>query len=90
MPGLALFKKMKRLFPGLAALLLLAGCAHRYDVILTNNMRVTNVSKPRLDRSAGVYVWKDVNGQERRVSASRVVEIDPHSRKNFAAQFEQP
>jgi hypothetical protein len=81
-------KAMNWLFAGLAALLLLTGCAHRYDVTLTNSMRLTNVSKPVLDRSAGVYVYKDASGKEVRISASRVVAIDPHSSKG-GAQFGQ-
>jgi hypothetical protein len=72
---------VKVILPGMAALVLLAGCAHRYDITLTNSVRLTNVSKPLLDRSAGVYVYKDVNGQEHRINASRVVEIDSHSSK---------
>ena len=87
--GLNLFETMKKLFPGLAALWLLAGCAHHYDLLLTNNMRITNVSKPVLDRAAGVYIYKDVNGQVRKVNAARVVEIDPHSRKPAPSQFGQ-
>jgi uncharacterized lipoprotein YajG len=75
-------KAIKLLLPGLTALFLLAGCAHRYDITLTNSVRLTNVSKPVLDRGAGVYIYKDVRGQEHRIIASRVVQIDPHSRKN--------
>jgi hypothetical protein len=88
LPAMPLFKTWKIILPSLAALVLLCGCAHRYDVMLTNNMRITNVSKPMLDRSAGVYVFKDINGKERKIMASRVVEIDAHSRKS-AAQFGQ-
>jgi hypothetical protein len=83
------FRPLQGTMPALAAIILLSGCAHRYDVTLTNNMRLTNVSKPILDRSAGVYVYKDVNGQERRIMASRVVEIDAHSHRNPSAPFGQ-
>jgi hypothetical protein len=66
----------------LLAAALLTGCAHRYDMTLTNGMRLTNVSKPILDRESGVYTYKDVSGKVRHVFAGRVVEIAPHSRKN--------
>jgi hypothetical protein len=81
--------KMKLLFPSLAAVLLLAGCAHHYDLTLTNGIRVTNVSKPILDKNAGTYTYKDASGQERQIPASRVVEIDAHSSSRSAQQFGQ-
>jgi hypothetical protein len=74
-------KAIKLVLPGIAALSLLAGCAHRYDITLTNSVRLTNVSKPVLDREAGVYIYKDVSGREHKITAARVVQIDPHSRK---------
>jgi hypothetical protein len=48
---------------------------------LTNGIRITNVSRPLLDRDQGIYTYKDVTGQSREVSAGRVVEIEPHSNK---------
>jgi hypothetical protein len=77
----AWLKAIKLVLPGMAALLLLAGCAHRYDITLTNSVRLTNVSKPVLDREAGVYLYKDVTGKEHKIMAGRVVQIDPHSSK---------
>ena len=71
-----------KLLPWLVSCALLTGCAHHYDIILTNGNRVTNVTKPVLDRSRGVFVYKDVAGNEHAVSAGRVVDIGPHSRKN--------
>jgi hypothetical protein len=68
-------------FPLLAAVLL-SGCAHRYDIILTNGGKVTNVTKPVLDRGIGVFTYKDVAGNEHEISAGRVVDIGPHSKKN--------
>jgi hypothetical protein len=62
--------------------LLLSGCAHHYDMVLTNGMRVTRVSKPVLDRESGVYTFTDAGGNKRKISASRVEEIEPHSNKN--------
>jgi hypothetical protein len=77
---------MKRLIAGLAAALMLTGCAHRYDVTLTNGMRLTNVTKPKLDRESGVYTYRDVTGQQRTVVASHVVEIDTHASRRVTNQ----
>jgi len=60
------------------ALLLLAGCAHHYDMTLTNGIRVTNVTKPILNTDTDQYTYKDVAGNEHRVGAARVLEIKPH------------
>jgi hypothetical protein len=49
---------------------------------LTNGVRVTNVSKPVLNREAGVYTYKDVAGNVKHVNAAHVVDISPHSNKN--------
>ena len=61
---------------------LLTGCAHHYDMTLTNGIHITNVSKPMLDEDNGVYVYKDVAGNKRYISAGRVIEIKPHSFKD--------
>jgi hypothetical protein len=74
--------KAARLPACVVAAALLAGCAHRYDMTLTNGIRVTNVTKPVLDRQVGVYTYKDVVGNVKHVSAGRVVDISPHSSKN--------
>ena len=71
---------MKRLFLSALAAGLLTGCAHRYDMQLTNGVLISNVSKPVLDRQNGVYIYKDVAGNKRYVSAGRVTEIGPHKR----------
>jgi len=76
------YRKLARILPCLFSAALLAGCAHRYDIILTNGDRVTNVTKPVLHRDDGVFVYKDVAGQEHHVNAGRVVDIGPHSSKN--------
>jgi len=72
---------MKQLFFAVLAACLLSGCAH-YDLMLTNGMRITNVTKPKLDKFNDVYVYKDVAGNQRYVSAGRVIEIAPHSSKD--------
>jgi hypothetical protein len=73
---------MKTVLPMLAMALMLAGCAHRYDMVLTNGVRVSNVTKPVLNEESGTYTYKDVAGTERHVSQSRVLEIKPHSKRN--------
>jgi hypothetical protein len=75
---------MKKVLPFLVTALLLAGCAQHYDMILTNGVRVTNVTKPVLNSEAATYAYKDVAGHEHHVSQSRVLEIKPHSRKSDA------
>ena len=68
----------------LVTALLLAGCAHRYDMTLTNGIRVTNVTKPILNTESGQFTYKDVAGNEHHVSESRVLEIKPHSSRSDA------
>jgi hypothetical protein len=70
---------MKKVLPVLAVTLLLAGCAHHYDMTLTNGIRITNVTKPVLNNDTEQFSYKDVAGNEHRVSAARVLEIKPHS-----------
>jgi len=74
--------RLAKLLPLFLSAGLLAGCAHRYDILLTNGEKVTNVTKPVLHRDDGVFVYKDVTGREHRVFAGKVVDIGPHSRKN--------
>jgi hypothetical protein len=74
-----LHRQRPKLWPWLFSALLLAGCAHRYDITLVNGERVTNVTKPILNRSEGVFYYKDVRGLEHHVFAGRVVDIGPHS-----------
>jgi hypothetical protein len=71
-----------RLLACLLCAALLTGCAHRYDMTLTNGARITNVTKPFFDRNEGAFYYKDVAGKIHHVSSGRVVEIKPHSRKD--------
>ena len=57
----------------------LTGCMHGYDVTLVNGMTITHVSKPKLDKQGGVYVFKNIKGETETINAARVVEIAPHS-----------
>ena len=75
-------RQRSRLLPWCFAAVLLTGCAHRYDITLVNGQMVTNVTKPKLNRSEGVFYYKDVTGEEHRVSAGRVVDIGPHSSRH--------
>jgi hypothetical protein len=56
---------------------LLGGCSTRYEITLTNTDRITAFSKPK--RDDGHYVFKDATGQEHRVSATRVIQIERKS-----------
>jgi hypothetical protein len=73
--------KRAGLLPVLLSAALLGGCARRYDVALTNGERITNVTRPVLDKENGVFNYKDVTGEEHHINAGRVVEIGPHSNK---------
>jgi hypothetical protein len=75
--------KRARLLPLFFCAALLTGCARRYDITLVNGERVSNVTKPILDRDRGAFFYKDVAGQEHHVFAGKVVEIWPHSDKNI-------
>jgi hypothetical protein len=74
--------RLAKLLPWLFSAGLLAGCAQRYDLILTNGTRITNVTKPVKNLEAGAYYYKAVDGSVSHVSAGRVVEIKPHTDKN--------
>jgi hypothetical protein len=74
--------KVSKLLLLLFFAMLFQGCAHRYDIMLTNGSRVTNVTKPVLNRETGTFTYKDVAGNEHKLSAGRVVDIGPHSSKN--------
>jgi hypothetical protein len=76
--------KLAKLLPWLFSAALLSGCAYRYDMTLTNGGRVTNVTKPVLDRDTGVFTYKDVAGNVHHLNAGRVVDIAPHSDQKIA------
>jgi len=72
---------LARLLPWLFCAALLTGCARRYDIVLTDGTRVTNVTRPVKDKETGVLSYKDVAGNVHQKNAARVVEIVPHSDK---------
>ncbi len=61
--------------------LLVAGCASKYDIVLTSNLRLQSVGKPRLDGD-GFYVFKDTDGRLQRVNSMRVREVAPTSMRS--------
>jgi hypothetical protein len=76
---LAIVVKTKNVLLLLLGAAFLTGCMHSYDVTLVNNMKITRVSKPKLDQKTGLYSFTDVNGKKKFISAYRVVEIAPHT-----------
>jgi hypothetical protein len=77
--------RLAKLLPWAFCAALLAGCAHRYDMTLTNGTRITNVSKPEFHKDEGAFYYKDVTGKVHHVNSGHVVAIDPHSSKNTKA-----
>jgi hypothetical protein len=73
---------LAKVLPWVFSAAFLAGCARHYDMTLTNGTRITNVTKPKLYKDAGAYYYKDVDGKVHHISAGRVVDIQPHSKKN--------
>ncbi len=70
---------MKNTLLLLIGAMFLAGCMHDYDVTLANGMKITHVSKPKLNKETGVYTFTNIKGEKKSVSAAKVVEIAPHS-----------
>jgi uncharacterized lipoprotein YajG len=73
-----IFVKMKKVLFSLLGTALLTGCMHNYDLTLTNGTKITGVSKPKFNKESGSYTYKNVRGEQRSISASRVAEIAPH------------
>ena len=78
---------MKRLLLlSLSVLLICSGCTSRYVMTMNNGSKIGSKGKPKL--KDGVYVFKDMNGQQRSVPAGRVSEISPESMsKDDSSQF---
>jgi hypothetical protein len=55
----------------------LTGCAHPYVIKLSNGVKVTTASKPKLKH--GYYTFKDAAGNENKIAQSRILEIEPAS-----------
>jgi len=65
----------KTLFPALAGLVLLAGCAQHYVIVRTDFSRIYINNKPKF--KDGYYYYKDATGQETSISSGRVREVSP-------------
>ena len=61
------------------ALLFVSGCARYYNVTMSSGHVITAKGKPHYDKPNGVFVFKDVKGQERRIPAGSVSQIAPAS-----------
>ncbi|HXG47491.1 MAG TPA: YgdI/YgdR family lipoprotein [Methylomirabilota bacterium] len=61
----------------LLAILLGAGCSHRYKMTLTNGNVITTRGKPKLDAESGAFRYKDVHGKPGIIPSFRVREIEP-------------
>jgi hypothetical protein len=53
-----------------------SGCRTRYDITLTTGSRITNVSRPVLDKESGAYHYRDAGGNPQRIPAMRVRSIE--------------
>jgi Bacterial protein of unknown function (DUF903) len=78
---------MKKLV-ALLFLSLLAGCRSSYDVTLNNGALYSGVSKPKLDRERGVYVFKNVTGHIYTIPETRVRTVEPHSSGKEKQKFQ--
>ncbi len=68
-------KAMKTYFSLLAAVVLLAGCANRYDITTTNGMTLKGVSKPVLHKDTDEYFFTDAQRKQMAIKAVRVRDI---------------
>lgn len=68
---------MKNVLLLLLGTVFLTGCLHSYDMTMVGGLKVSHVSKPKLDKKTGLYTYTDARGEKRTISASRVVEISP-------------
>jgi hypothetical protein len=79
---------MKRPFL-LLGFLLLAGCAHDYDVTLSNGSVIRASNRPVLRQ--GYYTFQDGSGETVQINALRVRQIAPAERRKSGDQsFEAP
>jgi len=69
--------------PLLLAAGMLAGCARRYDMLLTNQRVVSNVRKPKLSTDHSYYIIVDGYGRTNTYSAGEVILIQPHQKSTL-------
>jgi len=58
-----------------------AGCSRFYNITTNSGRVMTARGKPHYDKENGVFVFKDVHGEERRIPAGSVSGIAPASDK---------
>ena len=58
------------------AVLLLAGCAPRYNIVMNNGQKITARGKPKRDQF-GVLTYIDAKGQPAHISSSNVRTVEP-------------
>jgi ABC-type Fe3+-hydroxamate transport system substrate-binding protein len=56
-----------------------AGCASRYQIVLTNGTILTTNSRPKLDKATNSYTYKDAKGKTVVIPSGRIREIAPLS-----------
>jgi hypothetical protein len=78
-----------RTFLLLTLLIALTGCKTSYYVTLSNGRKLSDVSKPVLDKETGNYRFKLPDGREVKVSSSRIRLIEPHG-ESSEPQFVVP
>jgi hypothetical protein len=71
----------RTLFPLLLAAAALCGCARRYDLMLTNQVAITNVRDLKRSPDGGSYTFVMADGQTMTIPASRVRYTYPHGDK---------
>lgn len=67
--------------------LLGTGCARYYNVTTTSGRVVTSKGKPHYDKENSVFVFTDVQGQQRSIPAGSVRQIAPASDKSDPTGF---
>ncbi|MGD1084472.1 MAG: hypothetical protein ABSA47_06930 [Verrucomicrobiota bacterium] len=74
-----------KILPLLLAAGMLAGCARRYDMLLTNQRVVSNVRKPKLSPDHSYYIIVDRQGRTNTIPAGEVNVIQPHQKSPLTA-----
>ena len=67
-----------------------AGCARNYNITTTGGRVVTSRGKPHYDKANSVFIYKDVSGQEQKISAGSVRSVAPASDKSESTTVFNP
>lgn len=57
-------------------LLVVSGCARRYQITLNNGNTITTKTKPKLNPETGAYIFKDAEGKPTSLPRFRVRQIE--------------